>query len=258
VIRGIYTAAAGMAAEMARQDVLANNLANVNTDGFKQDLAVFKTRADKTIYRLESAGGARGGVPNVEKMGELSTGVYLDSINTQFEQGTLRQTDEPLDLAIEGDGYLVVQGPGGGELLTRGGSFTRNAQGLLVDPNGRPLLGKEGPITFSGKGEIHISNDGVVRQGSKTLGTLRLVNVDRPNEALEKRGDVAWSLKGNATPQAAQSAQLRQGYLEGSNVNPIRAMVEMIAVQRSYESSQKMITAQDETLGKAVNDLGRV
>lgn len=258
MIRGIYTAAAGMSAELAKQDVLANNLANVNTDGFKQDMAVFKTRADKTIYRVEAPGSARGGVASPQKMGELSTGVYLDAIHTQFVQGTLRQTDEPLDLALEGDGYLVVEGPGGEELLTRGGSFTRNAQGVIVDPNGRPLLGKEGPLTLKGDQAVHISNEGVVRQGAKTIGALRLVRVDRPDEALEKRGDVAWSLKGQAEMQPNKDAWIKQGYLEGSNVNPIRAMVEMIAVQRSYESSQKMIAAQDETLGKAVNDLGRV
>lgn len=256
MIRGIYTAAAGMAAEMARQDVVANNLANANTDGFKQDMAVYRTRADKTIYRLEAGGGARGGVPSVQKMGELSTGVYLDAIHTQFQQGALRQTDEPLDMALEGDGYFVVQA-GGEELLTRGGSFTRNAEGLIVDPEGRPLLGKDGPLRIVGTDPIHVSNGGVVQQGNRMVGTLRVVRVERPAELLEKRGDVAWSLKANGAMQAS-GAQVRQGYLEGSNVNPIRAMVEMIAVQRSYESSQKMITAQDETLGKAVNDLGRV
>lgn len=258
MIRGIYTAAAGMAAELAKQDVMANNLANVNTDGFKQDMAVFKTRADKTIYRVESAGGARGGVAGAQKMGELSTGVYLDAVHTQFQQGTLRQTDEPLDLAIEGDGYFVVQAENGEELLTRGGSFTRNAQGILVDPNGRPLLGTEGPLRLVGNDRIHISNEGLVRQGTRSIGTLRLEAVDRPEESLEKRGDVAWSLKGAAETRPAQEAMIKQGYLEGSNVNPIRAMVEMIAVQRSYEASQKMIAAQDETLGKAVNEIGRV
>lgn len=258
MIRGIYTAAAGMAAEQAKQDVLANNLANANTDGFKQDMAVFRTRADKTLYRIEAPGGARGGVPGVEKMGELSTGVYLDSINTAFGQGTLRQTDEPLDVAIEGDGYLVVEGPGGEELLTRGGSFTRNGQGVVVDPNGRPLLGQEGPLTLAGSGTIHLSNEGVLRQGKRKIGTLRLVTVERPDEMLKKRGDVAWSLKDAVVTRPAPEARIKQGYLEGSNVNPIRAMVEMIAVQRSYESSQKMILAQDETLGKAVNEIGRV
>ncbi len=258
MIRGIYTAAAGMAAELAKQDVVANNLANANTDGFKADMAVFKTRADKTIYRVAGEGGARGGVPNVQKMGELSTGVYLDAINTQFQQGTLRQTDEPLDLALEGDGYFVVQGSNGEELLMRGGSFTRNAQGVIVDPNGRPLLGDQGPIRLVGSDAIHVSNEGVVRQGARTIGKLRVETVEIPTEALEKRGDVAWSLKGAATTRPANEAMVKQGYLEGSNVNPIRAMVEMIAVQRSYEASQKMISAQDETLGKAVGEIGRV
>lgn len=258
MIRGIYTAAAGMAAEQAKQDVLANNLANANTDGFKQDMAVFRTRADKTIYRVEGAGGARGGVAGAAKMGELSTGVYLDAIDTQFAQGILRQTDEPLDVAIEGNAYLVVEGPEGEELLTRGGSFTRNGAGVIVDPNGRPLLGKEGPLTIKGSEAIHLSGEGVLRQGARIIGTLRLVTVERPDETLEKRGDVAWSLKDAGAVRPAEDALIKQGYLEGSNVNPIRAMVEMIAVQRSYESSQKMILAQDETLGKAVNDLGRV
>lgn len=257
MIRGIYTAAAGMSAEMARQEVLANNLANVNTSGFKQDMAVFRTRLDKTVYRVEAQGGARAGVPNVQKMGDLSSGVYLDEVATRYGQGNLLQTDEPLDLALSGEGFFVIQAENGEELLSRGGSFKRDADGFLADDSGRRVLGEAGPIRLAAQGKVKVGQDGVVSQGPAGVGKLRLVKVERPEATIEKRGETAWRLKDAAAVVGGGRPEVLQGYLEASNVNPVREMVEMITVQRAYEASQRMISAQDETLGKAVNDLGR-
>lgn len=256
MIRGLYTSAAGMTAEMARQEVLANNLANVNTSGFKQDMAVFRTRLDKTVYRVEAAGGARAGAPAVQKMGDLSSGVYLDEVATRYGQGNLLHTEEPLDLALSGEGFFLVQDATGEELLSRGGSLKRDAEGFLADDSGRRLLGDGGPIRLAAQGKVHVDQRGVVTQGQAAVGRLRVVTVERPTESIEKRGETLWRLKDPGAVSAARPEVL-QGYLEASNVNPVREMVEMIAVQRAYEASQKMISAQDETLAKAVNDLGR-
>ncbi|MBO9540050.1 flagellar hook-basal body protein [bacterium] len=257
MIRGIYTSAAGMSAEMARQEVLANNLANVNTSGFKQDMAVFRTRLDKTIYRVDAQGGARAGVPAVQKMGDLSSGVYLDEVATRYGQGNLLQTDEPLDLALSGEGFFVIQAENGEELLSRGGSFKRDAEGFLADDSGRRVLGEAGPIRLAAQGKVFVDQSGNVKQGTAGIGKLRLVRLERPEASVEKRGETAWRLKDPGAIIPGARPEVLQGYLEASNVNPVREMVEMISVQRAYEASQKMISAQDETLGKAVNEIGR-
>jgi flagellar basal-body rod protein FlgG len=247
-----------MSAEMARQEVLANNLANVNTSGFKQDMAVFRTRLDKTVYRVEAQGGARAGVSTVQKMGDLSSGVYLDEVATRYGQGNLLQTDEPLDLALSGEGFFIVQAENGEELLSRGGSFKRDSEGFLADDSGRRVLGEGGPIHLAAKGKVLVDQSGVIQQGQASVGKLRVVKVERLDQSVEKRGETAWRLKDPAAVVTGARPEVLQGYLEASNVNPVREMVEMITVQRAYEASQRMISAQDETLGKAVNDLGRV
>lgn len=257
MIRGIYTAAAGMAAEQARQDVLANNLANLNTSGFKRDLAIFKARQDQTVYRVEAAGPRAAG-STVQRMGDLATGAYLDQVVTRYSQGGLRSTENPFDLAISGEGFVVVRGKGDEEFLTRGGSFQRDARGRLVDAGGRELLGQGGAITLNATDAVHIDPDGRVTQGNRVLDRLRTVAVTDPDTTLVKVGESAWRVQDPAGLIEGRPAQLLQGFLEGSNVNPVREMVEMIAAQRSYEASQKMIHAEDETLAKAVSDLGRV
>lgn len=257
MIRGIYTAAGAMAAQMAKQEVLANNLANLNTSGFKEDLAIYKTRADKTIYRVEAQGGARSGAAAVEKMGELSTGVYLDQIATRMEVGQMRATDEPLDLALSDKGFFVVREENGEEFLTRGGSFRRDKNGNVVDNAGRALLSDQGPVRLTGRGALHIDKDGRVTEGAQIQGTLRTVDADQVSTALEKLGGSLWRIK-DPTAIRPTKSEVLQGFLESSNVNPMREMAEMIEAQRTYEASQHMITAQDETIAKAVNDLGRV
>lgn len=257
MIRGIYTAAGAMAAQMAKQEVIANNLANLNTSGFKEDLAIYKTRADKTIYRVEAVGGARSGAAAAEKMGELSTGVYLDEIATRMEVGEMRATDEPLDLALTEQGFFVVRDEKGEEFLTRGGSFKRDHAGMIVDNAGRTLMSESGPVRLAGQGPLRIDKEGRIAEGPIVLGKLRTLETDQVGTALEKLGGSLWRIKDPAGLQPARSEVL-QGFLEASNVNPMREMAEMIEAQRTYEASQRMILSQDETIAKAVNDLGRV
>lgn len=263
MIRGIYTAAAGMSAQLAKQDVISNNLANVNSTGYKQDVAVFRTRMDQTLYRLEQS--AQRPTPEVRRMGELSTGVYLDEIATRFESGAIRPTENPYDFALEGEGFFVLEEPDGTQVLTRDGAFARSAEGFLVDKAGRRVLGDGGAPVAVGDGRLQVSRDGSIsidRLNGDTFqqepaGRLMVVTVADPRTELTKRGDNAFLLNDGAQTLPAANTFVVQEALEASTVNPVREMVEMIAVHRAYEASQKTLTAQDETLGKAVNEIAR-
>ena len=257
MIRGIYTAVAGMLNEMARQEVVANNLANVNTTAFKKDLAVFRARDDKAISRIESDGAPRGSGAEATSIGRLSTGAFLDRVYTEYVQGGLRQTEDPFDLALSGPGFMVLQDGNGQELLSRGGKLSRSMDGRLVDLSGNAVLGEGGPITLPEQGEFLVDKQGLVRVGKEVVGRLRLVEVERPADVLEKQGASVWKIRDPGGLAEANRTVVEQGHLEASNVNPVREMVDLIAIQRAYEASQKVITAQDETLGKAVNELGR-
>ncbi len=263
MIRGIYTAAAGMAAQLAKQDVISNNLANVNSTGYKQDVAVFRTRLDKTIYRLEQA--QQRPTPDVRRMGDLSTGVYLDEIATRFDIGSIRQTENAYDFALEGEGFFVLEEADGTQILTRDGAFSRSAEGFLVDKSGRMVLGEGGSPIQLGDGRLQVSRDGSISIDrlngdafqQQPAGRLMVVTVADPRTELEKRGDNAFLVKDGAQTVPAAGTFVVQEALEASSVNPVREMVEMIAVHRAYEASQKTLTAQDETLGKAVNEIAR-
>lgn len=258
MIRGIYTAASAMASQLAKQEVLANNLANLNTSGFKEDMAIYKARADQTIYRHEAQGGARSGPAAIQKMGELSSGVFLDQISTRMEVGEMRPTDEPLDLALSDHGFFVLRADNGDEFLTRGGSFKCDKNGDVVDNAGRHLMSDQGPVRLGDKGLLRIDKDGKLSQGGEQRGLLRKVDVDQVATSLEKLGGAVWRIKDPAALKPATKPEVLQGFLESSNVNPMREMAEMIEAQRTYEASQHMITSQDETIAKAVNDIGRV
>lgn len=263
MIRGLYTSAAGMAAQLAKQDVISNNLANVNSTGYKQDVAVFRTRLDKVLYRLEQT--PQRPDADVRRMGGLSTGVYLDEIATRFEIGPIRQTENPLDFALEGEGFFMLQDDNGTQVLTRDGSFARSADGLLVDKSGRKVLAEGGAPIQLGSGRVQVSRDGNISieqlEGDQfqqmPAGRLMVVAVADPRTELTKQGDNAFALIAGAQTVPATGTFVVQEALEASTVNPVREMVEMITVHRAYEASQRIMTAQDETLGKAVNEIAR-
>ena len=216
MIRGLYAAASGMVAQMAEQDILANNLANVNTSGFRRQQPVVGAFTD--ILRLS---GEEWGplVPD----GAVVPGAGIVGAVTDFSEGLTHQTGNPLDLAISGDGFFVVQSSDGVERYTRDGHFALNADGELVTMRGERVLGTGGPIQVQG-GQITVGRDGTVTATgpkAQALGKLRIVTLSEP--ATAQRADGA-RFEGGTADADPTKFTIRQGYVEESNVNAISEM----------------------------------
>ncbi|MGB9808825.1 MAG: flagellar basal-body rod protein FlgF [Caldanaerobacter sp.] len=251
MIRGLYTAASGMIAQTKVMDVLANNLANVNTVGYKKDVVVLSS-----FPNLEAIREGGDNVPPDRKVGRIEYGVLIDTLHTVFEEGPLMETTGKLDFAIDGNGFFVVNTPQG-ERYTRDGAFTMNADGYLVTKEGYVVLGENGPIRLS-QGDVSVDEKGNIINNGQLVDRLRIVDFNDYN-ALRKQGDNLFYLDNTANGQLTPaSGRIKQGFLEQSNVNSVKEMVNVISVMRNYESNQKVVTAFDETLGKAVNEVGRV
>jgi flagellar basal-body rod protein FlgF len=260
MIRGLYAAAAGMLANFTRQETVANNLANVNTPGFKQDLLAVREGPEiRETRQLEGALMTPYQTrPGATSLGAVGTGAMTDPVFTDHTQGDVRETGNELDFALVGPGFFQMQSPDGTVFYTRGGQFTRDGVGRLVDNHGNFLLGDEGAIRV-GQGAVTIDPDGTVYSDGEQVDILRVMSF--PNDtALKKLGDNAFvPADQTIRPDFVDANTLvQQGSVEGSNVDPNKAMVEMMSAMRSYEASQRMIQLNDSVLERAVNDLGRV
>lgn len=248
MIRGIYTAGSGMLAESIRNDAIANNLANANTAGYKKDVAVLKDFQSLLIKRINDG-------PNKQEIGSLGSGAVVDEIATNHAVGIMRQTGNPLDLAIEGRGFFTVETPNGIR-YTRNGSFTRNGRDELVTLDGYRVIGDNGPILLADAKKITIAEDGRVMGDDTEVGRLAIVAFADERQ-LSKEGAGLFK----ASPLAKQedaTGLIREGFLELSNVNVVAEMVNLIAGYRAYEVNAKMVQAHDQLLDKAVNEVGRV
>lgn len=237
--RGLYVAATGMLAEMNRQDALSNNLANLTTPGFKADRMRQREFASVLMTKRED-GSARG---------TMSLGPVTDQI-TGLSQGTVQQTDSPLDLALRGDGFFAVRAAGA-VAYTRNGQFANNAQGQLVDAQGNLVLSRTGqPIQVgSNPDAVTVRPDGTVSVGANNVGQLQIVTLDNPRKTAES----LWA----GQPAGAAPAQVQQRALEASTSDATRTVIDMIASQRSFESSQRALRAIDESLQRAAQ-IGQV
>jgi len=240
MVKGIYHAAAGMLPRMNQQETVGNNLANVNTTGFKGDKRYFRTALNNSLLQ----GGAFGQpIPMNEEQNTLVT---------DFSQGAFSETRNPLDIAINGDGFFCFE-TGDVVSYSRNGNFMINAENELVNTIGYRVLGEEGIIRITGK-EIVVRATGEIVVDGKTAGTLKIADFEQPY-SLKRNGYGYFIPDPAADPSSAEKFELRQGFLEDSNVDPISEMIQMIELNRNYESCQKAIQAQDETLKLAVNDL---
>lgn len=247
---GIYEVLSGALTQEKRLEVITNNLANVNTIGFKRDLPLFETIHPKVPERPLPDGAVS------------PTPVYaaLRDVVPDLSTGPIRSTGEPLDVAIEGAGFFSVQTPQGVR-YTRGGSFTLDAQGRLVTQGGFPVLGTGGPITLP-PGSVSIDPDGKIsvkgtEVGAQPIEVDTLPVIQFPDGVrLKKVGETLFETTGVGTPSV--EGLLLQGSLEGSNVNPVEEMISMIQVSRLYESAQKAIQTADELASKAGSDIGKI
>ncbi|NLW56592.1 MAG: flagellar basal-body rod protein FlgF [Firmicutes bacterium] len=245
MLRGLYTAAAGMNLQLSRQDAIANNLANINTVGYKKDELIGAAFQEVLFLAMKQG--------EVTPIGTLSLGVESEQNYTQLTPGNLLTTENPLDLAIIGDGYFLIEGPTG-QYLTRNGHFSRNAEGYLVTTEGDYVLGENGPLRLVGD-KIEFGDDGSIYLDGQFRERLLIVSPVAEN-LLVKQGDTRFLAPEGWTRLAAP--HVNQGVLENSNVNPIEEMTKMIAVTRAYESNQKVIAVMDEVMNRIANDLGRV
>ncbi len=221
-----------MNAEAARQDAIANNLANIQTPGYKADLTVQRDFAE-VLWANRSTGQIVG----AESFGAIARNV------TQLSQGAIRQTKEPLNVAILGDGFFRVRLNGGGIGYTRNGQFNVGAGGFLTDTAGHQVLSAAGqPIFVGGNSSgFQVSQDGAISVGGRPAGNLGIVALNNPVKA----GDNLWT---GAPAAAPAQTVLRQGALEDSNVDPTATVVNMIASNRNFEADQKVLRTIDETL----------
>ncbi len=227
--RLVYTAMSGAKSMLDRQSMVANNLANASTPGF---------RADVALYRA---------IP-VEGPGMASrTSVLQSTPGTDFTSGPLIETGRALDVAITGKGWIAVEAADGGEAYTRAGSFEINAEGTLVTQGGQNVLGDGGPISVPPNTTVAIGRDGTVsgvptappRTAATVLGRIKLVDPDEAS--LTKGVDGLFRMKDGSTADLSETVRVTAGAVEGSNVNPASAMVDMIAIARQFEMQMKMI-----------------
>jgi flagellar basal-body rod protein FlgG len=251
LIRGIYIAASGMLAESLRAEVTANNLANVNTAGFKKDFAVLKDYASRPVRRVQDGG-------KDQEIGSMGSGAWLDAVETQHTSGVRTITNNSLDFALEGKGFFAVETPAGVR-YTRNGTFTRNVAGELVTADGNRVLGQNGPINLdpSGQpGKVTVAEDARIFLDGVETDTFQLFSF-ADEKRLRKEGATLFRPSEAMEAQAA-TPTVRQGFLELSNVNVVSEMVNMIAGYRAYETNSKVVQAHDTLLDKAVNDVAKL
>ena len=281
MLRGIYTSASGMLVEQARQDVITNNLANVDTTGFKKDLAIFRDEPAMDMHRIDDNRKIFGKKLELDFrpfIGKVGTGASIDEIATIHEQGIMQNTNNPTDVALIGEGMFAVESPNGIK-YTRAGNFRIGSEGFLVDANGNKVMALKEPaimnkdsiitntdgkfalnasyVPMEGVEDFKVDVDGKVYTNGVPTHRLMIVKFDDPGH-LKKIG---YNYYEPADERAgfgrfAEDTKLEQGMLEKSNVNIVREMVNMITVMRAYESNQKAITTHDATLGTLISKVG--
>ncbi|GHV09215.1 flagellar basal-body rod protein FlgF [Clostridia bacterium] len=258
MLRSMYTAGTAMLTYNRKMDVITNNLANVETRGYKMDTMATRSFRDMLISRIND--------PNMyvsDAVGGHNTGIHVDQNYTTFTQGALESTDNKMDLALTDDGFFVIDYTGEDdedEVLryTRNGAFNVDAEGMLVTADGHYVMGEGGAINVGDK-DFTVDREGTVFNSAGEELDRLLVMRFPDNRALRKDGD---NMYFNYDPEGNDPEQVNvdvlQGYLEDSNVDSAREMVNMMQTYRAYEINQRVLRIVDESLGRAVNDIARM
>ncbi|WP_028784081.1 flagellar hook-basal body protein [Thalassobacillus devorans] len=271
MLRGFYTAASGMIAQQRRQEALSNNMANVNTPGYKSDQGVMRAFPELLMQRVEAKGFPSGRglhVPVDQKIGTLNTGAYLQETIPDFAQGDIRETGIGTDMALingtlpdeMGSVYFTVQSDEGDARYTRNGNFTVDGHGYLVTQEGAYVLDNAGDRIAVDGLEFQVSSEGTVSPagGNIPLGISYIAD----SRSLVKEGSTTFRLDEGEALDARQVAgvnfSVQQHHLERSNVDAGKTMVEMMNTYRNFEMNQRVLKAYDQSMDKAVNDIGRL
>lgn len=272
MFRGFYTAASGMISQQRRQEMISNNIANVNTPGYKADQISLRSFPELLIQQMNARKipvqhsiNQRTSYP----IGTLNTGVYTQELTPNYSQGILRETRLSTDLAIVDGGYpdesgsvfFTVENESGELRYTRNGNFTIDGSGYLTTNEGYYVLDRSGNRIFTDGLEFNVTVEGNIELGNN-LTPLGFVYVANTNELIKEGNDLFNPNPGNvvgidpATVEADFTVQ--QGFLEGSNVDPAQSMVEMIQAYRNFEMNQRVLKEFDESMRRAVNDIARL
>ena len=255
MIRGLYTAASALIANLRRQESVANNIANLSTPGYRGEVGAEGAFSSVLVRSIQ---GAPLPVPLSLRhtLGAVGTGTFIAERGSYVADGPLRSTDEPLDLALRGPGFFVLDGPNG-PLYTRGGHFMRDGEGFLATTDGMRVLDVDGqPIALpdGALDTLDFSSTGELLFDEEVLTTLQIVDI--PASALVRAGDTAFAATGGVT--AATGATLLQGVLEQSNIDINRATTQLLAASQQFGANQRVFLAMNESLERAVRDVGRV
>lgn len=242
MLRGVAIATCQLVAQNLRLEALAANLAEVDTPGYRQDRLAEQTFSQLLLDRI----GA-GETP----VGALEIGSVMSRPTVDLRPGPIDSTERPLDVAIAGDGFFVVQAPDGLR-YTRRGAFRLDGQGQLTSLEGWPVLGQNGPLR--GTGPVSILPTGEVTSGNQTIGRLQIVTFP-PGTAFDRRSGTYLVPAGGAVGQRVANPDLLPGHLEGSNVDLTTTMTDVIAATRSYQAAQKALVTEDDALGRLIDQV---
>ncbi|MFH1514750.1 MAG: flagellar hook-basal body protein [bacterium] len=253
MLRGIYIAGSGMTERAADLEVVANNIANMQTDTFKRDRVAYSEFKEMYLNRIQLNEKKEG-------VGKLAMGSFISTSRfTDFSQGQLVATTQDHDVAMDGQGFIKVELPAGDILYTRCASWESTKDGIMVDKKGNAILDDGGStIQLEKIGDVMINDSGEILQNGKTIAKMGVYEFDDMS-LLEKEGDSLYRLNGDPAILEKEAANtfLRQGYVEKANFSPLSVVTDMITILRDYESSQKVLQSYDETLDEAITKLGR-
>ena len=247
MIKGIYSSGSGMQPRLMRLDVIANNVANADTTGYKKDSIFVQIMKDAGVAQSTGAGELAG----------LDVKEFTD-----FAEGSLRPTNAPLDMAIQGEGFFVLDTPDGPR-YTRNGNFRIDDNGSVINSNGDHVMGAGGKITIPSaeklqQNDLTITKAGEIFMNGTMLAKIRLVTFSDMQKLLKTEGTM---FKSEETPKdvatSDEKTTIRQGYLEESNVEALTEMVQLVELSRGFETDQRTMRYQDSTLEKAM-EVGRV
>lgn len=264
MVKGLYTAYTGMVNEQKRLDILSNNLANADTNGYKKEGTTSQTFADELAIKIKDTSSY-----NISRrIGGMSMGVHIGETYTDYSEGNLKVTDNKTDFALDGDGFFAIsytdKAGNSSVKYTRDGAFVVNTEGYLVTKDGDFVLNRDdarngnvnGRIRVNPNQEITVDEFGNISQDGQVVANIGYVDFEDYNY-LAKYGENMYDLVDGGTVIESE-ATVRQGIIESSNVNVVSEMVNMITISRAYQAGQKIINAVDETLDKAVNQVGKV